>query len=125
MSLGALYSREHEFRGITYAVGMFAVVLVLWRCLRRQNRLWADRACIFALALLLRGVVGLLYTCRPVSDFLTEYQAASALAAGDGTLVRSAKYTQSFPFILPFVFYQTLLIRVFSDSLVVLQGINA
>jgi uncharacterized membrane protein YfcA len=122
MSLNTLYSREQEFRGVVYAVGLFAPVFVLWRCLRRRNRPWLY---IFALALVLRAALGLLYSCRPVSDFLTEYQSAAALAAGDVSLVLADKYTHKYPFILPFVFYQALLIRIFSDNVGVLQGINA
>jgi hypothetical protein len=122
MSLSTLYSREHEFRGAAYAIVMFALAVVLWRCLRRQNRPWL---CVFVLALALRVALGLFYSCRPVSDFLTEYQSASALAAGDMSLALSDKYTQKFPFILPFVFYQSLLIRIFSDHVGVLQGVNA
>ena len=125
MSLNTLYTRDYEFRGITFALCLFLLIFFLWRLLKCQTNAWTDRICIFLFALSLRLAVGLSYTSLPVSDFLTEYQTASALAAGDRSLVMSVKYTHNFPFILPFVFYQTLLIRIFSNSLRFLQGINA
>jgi len=105
------------FAAVT-VVGLW-VLKVIWPYFNQHWELW-----LLGLALFLRVVWVLVAKTPPTQDYFQLHQASLAFAHGVSDFATQNQYVNFSPYMLGFVLYQGSVIKLFGDSLLLLQLLN-
>jgi len=109
-----------SFGFILITIAGIWLLRLLWPHLTGHWEPW-----VLGLALVLRVGWVLVVRTPPVQDYLSLHQASIAFAQGVANFATSNRYLANYPYMLGFVLYQGSVIKLFGNSLLLLQLLNS
>lgn len=106
-----------------------ALIVCFYLISKRQKRFWIWTLCIIAISIIIRVLVINFWKIEPVSDFFTTFEISQMLANEKirnwHTLIENfGIYAQQWSAHMPFAVYQTIVLRLFGNSILSIQVAN-
>lgn len=117
-------SRRHNLFYLFLVPATLCIVCVGVYYVNITKSKYIDIAILILLAFIPRFLLATNTWAKPTSDFLLYYNSAMQLASGDIEGIRNPTYMFYYPYLQPFVVFESLLIRLFGTKLVTLRLFN-